>query len=144
MATVYYRKYKAGFKTAYLQREIPIDAVVNGDEFIAAGTPADTANLTLHVGDVVKFDGTNLGLAFAYSATNDAAIDDSDAIKEGNYIVAQSDMSMEYGHVPVEYRDYKYENKVADSTTAKKVALFRINNVDDLIVEHTSFEVTTV
>lgn len=139
-----YRKYKAQFKTAYLQREIVENIAVDGDAGLEADyTVANTVDLTLHVGDVVKIANDKLSLALAYHASADASIDDSDAVKEGNYIVAQSDMTMEYGHVPVEYRDYKYENNVADTASAKKVALFKITNVDDLIVTHTSFDATT-
>ena len=57
------------------------------------------------------------------------------------YIVAQSDQTMEYGHVPVEMRDYRYDDKVADKSTAKKVALFRIINPLDVIVKQTTFSV---
>ena len=54
-------------------------------------------------------------------------------------------MTMEYGHVPVENRDYKYSDEVAAtiaaagpvtaSTPTKKVALFAITDKDDLIVK---------
>lgn len=139
-----YRKYSANFKTAYLQREVVLDAIVDGDANLEADyAVADTVDLTLHVGDVVKYDGSKIGLALAYHASADASIDDKDAIKVGNFIVAQSDMTMEYGHVPVENRDYRYSDGVADKATAKKVALFRINNVDDINYSVTKFDATT-
>lgn len=139
-----YRKYKANFKTAYLQRELPLDLKVDGDAGLEADyTVANTVDLTLHVGDVVKMVGDTIQLALAYHASADASIDDTDAIKVGNYIVAQADQTMEYGHVPVEYRDYKYKDNVADSASLKKVALFKITNVDDINYTYTKFDATT-
>lgn len=99
---------KAHFKTAYLQREIVIQAKVSEE---------------LAVGALCTYTpGTN-------------TIAGASAAAVGNYIVAQSDMTMGTGHVPVEYRDHSYSPKVAASTTAKNVALFRIDNPDDIIVE---------
>lgn len=88
--------YKAKFKTAYLQREVPIDAVV------VAGDP-------LEVGEVVVVTAGSTGdyLVQAVSANTVEA-----AKTAATHIVAQSDQTLEYGHVPVEYRDYKYSNEV--------------------------------
>jgi len=97
---------KAQFKTAYLQREIPVQAAVAED---------------LVVGALCTFDGTNI--TGATTAT------------VGNYIVAQSDVTMGASHVPVEHHDWRYSNKVAASTTPKNVALFRITDASDVIVE---------
>ena len=111
---------QANFKTAYLQRELPVDA--------KAASP-----LELHVGDVVSgtvgADGV-LTIAARSNNTSEPAAKSSVAV--GDYIVAQSDMTMEYGHVPVENRDYRYDDKVSMSTTAKKVALFKINDLSDI------------
>ena len=96
----------AEFKTAYLQREIPVVGTVAAD---------------LHVGQVVTYNGTAI-----------AVVADSAAIAAGQYIVAQSDMTMGEGHVPVENRDYRYSDVVKASTTPKHVALFRIDNPDDV------------
>lgn len=98
----------AEFKTAYLQREIPVMATL-------------TANLK--VGQLCSYNGTAL-----------AAVADATAVAVGQYIIAQSDMTMGNGHVPVEQRNYAYSDVVAASTTPKLVALFRVDNPDDLIV----------
>ena len=99
---------KAHFKTAYLQREIVIQAKVSEK---------------LEVGALCTYTaGTN-------------TIAGASAAAVGNYIVAQSDMTMDTGHVPVEYRNHQYSPDVAVSATAKNVALFRIDNPDDIIVE---------
>lgn len=85
--------YKAKFKTAYLQREIPMDAVVTG------GDP-------LVVGEVVTVDDRYDGTPVVVKAVS------ANTLAEATHIVAQSDMTMEYGHVPVENRDYRYSPEV--------------------------------
>lgn len=100
---------KGSFKTAYLQREVVLDV---------------TLAAAVEVGDVVTVSAAG---ALTIKAGNTVAV--------GDYIVAQSDQTMEYGHVPVENRDYRYNPAVAASATKKKVALFRINDVDDIIVK---------
>ena len=98
---------KAKFRTAYDQREVVIDAKV-------------TADVT--VGTLVK-------VTYGTPNTIAAATGKDDA----THIIAQSDMTMEYGHVPVENRDYKYSDVVKTSTTEKKVALFPVLDKNDLI-----------
>ena len=110
---------QANFKTAYLQRELPVDA--------KAASP-----LELHVGDVVS--GT-IGTDGVYTlAARTGTVEETvkSSVAVGDYIVAQSDMTMEYGHVPVENRDYRYSDKVSLNTTPKKVALFKINDLSDI------------
>ena len=108
----------AGFKTAYLQKEIIITADVVG---------------ATKVGDYVKVTPA-AGSAPTYLAKSKKS--------EATHIVAQSDMSLEYGHVPVENRSYAYSNAVAKTvdsapsaatTTYKKVALFAILDATDMI-----------
>ena len=116
--------YLGSFETAYLQREVPEDVVVKSDSHLVVGQMVKLANHTI----------TTLS-----AGTVPAARD------EATHIVAQSDMTMEYGHVPVENRDYKYSDEVAAtiaaagpvaaSTPTKKVALFAITDKDDLIVK---------
>lgn len=99
--------YKAQFKTALGQHEEVLDCIVSG-------------NLT--VGQICKYtSGTN-----TLAASTAAAV-------AGDYIIAQSDMTMEYGHVPVEKRDYRYSPQVAASATKKKVAVFKVTDVTDVI-----------
>lgn len=116
--------FKAKFKTAYLQREIPVEVAVIG-------------SAALEVGQLVTLtptNGTNPDyIAAAVGATAAAAL------SAATHIIAQSDMTMEYGHVPVENRDYKYSPEVAvtagtigTSSPKKKVALFKLINKDDV------------
>ena len=130
MATNYYGKQAGSFKTAYLQHEIVEDVKVTAGK-----------NQVLHVGDIVKITNGVLGLVLSASATAAGSVV-FPALTTDMYIVAQSDQTMEYGHVPVEMRDYRYDDKVADKATAKKVALFRIINPQDVIVKQTTFTVT--
>lgn len=106
-------QYKKGsFKTAYDQREIILDAKVTQD---------------FEIGAIVTNE-------------DDTGLTASQEAKLGSYIIAQSDESMEYGHIPVENRDYRYSNIVKKSTEAtKKVAVFRIDDPDDIIVGDTVY-----
>lgn len=116
--------FKAKFKTAYLQREIPVEVAVIG-------------SAALEVGQLVTLtptNGTNPDYIAAAAGATAAA-----ALSAATHIIAQSDMTMEYGHVPVEDRDYKYSPKVAvtagsisTSSPKKKVALFKLINKDDV------------
>lgn len=129
MATNYYGKQAGSFKTAYLQHEVVEDVKVTAGK-----------NQVLHVGDIVKITNGVLGLVLSASAASASAVS-FPVLTTDMYIVAQSDQTMEYGHVPVEMRDYRYDDKVADKATAKKVALFRIINPQDVIVTKTTFSV---
>ena len=99
--------YKAQFKTALGQREEVLDCIVSAE---------------MQVGQICKYTSSTNTLAPSTSAAAD-----------GDYIIAQSDMTMEYGHVPVENRDYRYSPKVAASSTKKKVAVFKVIDVADVI-----------
>lgn len=88
--------YKAKFRTAYLQRELPIDAVV------VAGDP-------LEVGEVVVVNHAANGLAVVKAVSANTL---DEAVSMATHIVAQSDQTLEYGHVPVEDRDYRYNPEV--------------------------------
>ena len=102
MATNYYGKQAGSFKTAYLQHEIVEDVKVTAGK-----------GQVLHVGDIVKITNGVLGLVLSASAASASAVS-FPALTTDMYIVAQSDQTMEYGHVPVEMRDYRYDSKVAD------------------------------
>lgn len=107
----------AHFKTAYGQREIILDAKV------AAMSGNNTGHIK--VGDLVTLSTDTYGV---HTITEVAALTNA------THIVAQSDMTLEYGHIPVESRDYRYSPNVATSTTVKKVALFQIIDKNDIIV----------
>lgn len=80
------------FITARLQREIPME--------VAVGV-APTAHVS--VGQLVKLDN---GVLKTVTSKDDAT-----------HIIAQSDMTMERGHIPVENRDYRYSDYVAGTVS---------------------------
>lgn len=98
----------AHFKTGCLQREQVLDVKVAAD---------------LKVGDLAAIDASSGALKQVSSLAN------------ADYIIAQSDMTMEYGHVPVENNDHRYSDKVAASTAPKKVAVFYIIDKTDILLD---------
>ena len=100
---------KSQFKTAYLQREIVMDVQVAAD---------------MAVGTVVTLSGTG-------DSAKITAVADSTAPATTHDIVAQSDMTM--GKRDYTTHEYVYSDKVAASSTPKKVALFRVLDVADVI-----------
>lgn len=98
----------AHFKTGWLQKEQVLDVKVAAD---------------CKVGDMVALDADTETLNVTRS------------LSTADYIIAQSDMTMEYGHIPVEQNDHRYSDKVARSTTKKKVAVFFIIDESDIILD---------
>ena len=110
--------YKAKFRTAYDQREIVMDVAVIGSSDLVVG---QLVTLTAASGNVPAY------------------ISSAESVSAATHIVAQSDMTMEYGHVPVENRDYAYSDKVkvtaasaSNTSPVKKVALF-VAVKDDIV-----------
>lgn len=109
--------YKASFVTGYLQREIPVDAaLIHGDG--------------LAVGDLVKYvPATATTVAYVVPVTsNDATA----ALEEATHIIAQSDMSLEYGHIPVEYCDHRY-SPIVKCTVTPGTAGAHVHGVCDTV-----------
>lgn len=92
--------YFAEFKTGYDQREIPMLAFVD-----------DISTSYMQVGQMVKVEQ---GVVKTLSASTEI-----EALKEATHIIAQSDMTLERGHAPIEYGDYRYSNKVAGTVETK-------------------------
>ena len=125
MAKTYFKKYHAEFRTAKEQYEIVKDLTVSGRGAAAAGNNAASKNLqVVHVGDLVKISGGALQLVVGTSSTSGSV----------STPTVTTDMTMELGHVPVENRDYRYSDVVADTTTKKHVALFPVIYPDDVIL----------
>ena len=136
MATsYYYTGYAQGsFKTAYLQKAVVLDVI--------CGTTEEA-----HVGDVFSLTNGTLSLIAGASssyATSSAGYAESaitaakSLVSQGQYIIAQADMTLEYGHVPVEYRDYKYsdvvklDSSVYTSENTKRIMAYPIYDVNDI------------
>jgi len=137
MATTTTYVAKASFKTAYLQREVV-------EDFEPAATFPKTVDSgydgKAHVGDVFYLNSGEF--TRRESSVNAATV--KAAVQVGDYVLAQSDMTMGYGHVPVENRDYRYSDEVKMTDgVVKKFALYLITNLDDLILDTYSYQVTT-
>ena len=106
----------AGFKTAYLQREVYYDATVATD---------------LEVGDLVAVTEA--------SGTTPANVTKVTSLAAATHIVAQSDASLAPNqHVETELGRYDYwnYNTVAASTTEwKHVALYTIIDPTDVVID---------
>lgn len=101
---------KAHFKTAYGQREIVLDVKVAAD---------------MTVGTLVNLTGSG-DTATITAATSGPAT-------EGQYIVAQSDMTMDRRDYTI--HEFVYSDKVKASTELKKVAVYRVNDPSDIITK---------
>lgn len=101
--------YKASFKTGWNQREIPASMKVTGDGRVGYLYTIGTDTLTLL--NTAPVAGTKYAM------------------------IAQSDDTLGYGHVPVEHRDWQYSDEVKASATAKHVAYFIVDTTDITYVE---------
>lgn len=117
----------ASFRTAYLQREVYLDTAVVGD---------------CKVGDFVIFTAETSTVQQYIKKAAAADVTAANAAAGKLYIVAQSDQTIAYGHVPVENRDYRYDPKVAQTKATaptaktdpwKHVALYKVINFEDVI-----------
>ena len=96
--------YKANFKTGWNQREIPAMMKVTGDGRVGYLYEINEDTLTI--------------LAAEPTADKKYAM------------LAQSDSTLGYGHVPVENRNYQYSDEVKASATPKLVAYFIVDITD--------------
>ena len=98
----------AEFKTAYLQREVAVTADVSAD--VKVGQVCTLADDTI------------------------TPVMSGDAVKLGDVIIAQSDMTVGRGHIPVENRSMLYSDKVA-AGDEKHVMVFLITDLNDVILK---------
>ena len=102
--------FKAKFKTAYLHRELPMDAVVNVGDPLEVGAA------------VIVKPATDKLPAYVTEVTADTL---DEAVELATHFVAQSDETLEYGHIPVENRDYRYTPEVVSSLNERDFPQFR-------------------
>ena len=130
----YFKTYTAEFHTA---KDVYARLFETKVKASALTSPVVTGggSLAIKVGSLVTFNSTTgeLNLVTGTGTTSEAAVANP-AVTDAMYIVAQSDMTLEYGHVPVENRDYRYSDAVADSGLAKKVALYIIHDPADVVL----------
>ena len=112
------------FKNAYLQKAIKLDDVA---------VLSTEANDVFKIGQVVNITAAAAGVPAYLSKDTTPVV--------GDYIIAQSDDTIGYGHVSVEDKDYKPKGYVAvtEATAAdaasitKSVVVYKITDLDDLI-----------
>ena len=128
----------AQFRTAYLQRAIPVDVEVVGT--VTEGTQVTSANRKAAIcrNDFVVYTPATATVHAYITKATEAQV----AAKSATHIVALTDQTMEDGHVPTEVADYRpSELTGATVTTAptgltgvlKKVALYPIWDWNDII-----------
>lgn len=100
----------AGFKTAYLQREMVLDVIVSK---------------ALKVGDFIKVTAFQADGVTPKTVTAASAAD-------ADYIIAQSDMTMNRRDYSV--HEYVYSDVVAASTIEKKIAVYPVYESEDVVV----------
>ena len=98
----------AHFKTAQSQHILPLDVKVAAE---------------LNVGDMVKYTADTNTIAKASS------------LDDATHIVALSDETIGGGYIHTDDKIYAPSNKVAASTTVKKVGLYPIFDKGDIIVD---------
>ena len=109
--------FKANFRTAYLQREVPEDAIVLGD---------------MVVGEMVEVDAATDVLPAVYSKLKATTV--SAAIEEASHIIAQSDDSIREDQVCGDPEKYSsLPNLVCKNSEEKKtIAVYKIVDPDDI------------
>lgn len=124
--------FKGHFKTAYLQREIPMDVPVV--------TPS--GRNYFRVGELVTLEPADSDTPeYVHVAQG---TDAETALTNATHVIAQSDVSL-ISHIPVERRDYTYDDAVyptltggatpTSTTPTKRIALFAITDKHDIIVD---------
>lgn len=114
---------KAEFKTAYLQRVVPLDVAVVGSS-------------ALERGQLVTYT--------APTSSKVGYIEAASTLAAATHIIALTDMTISDGHVPTDRRDYMYSENVAVTAAAnssltstsvtKKVGLYPIWDKADVVV----------
>lgn len=112
MATTINATY-AGFRTGWNQREVRV---------MAKGASA----LTLKVGELCTLSSAGVIAKSNVGTSGKASV--------GNVIIAQSDMTMGKGHVPVENHNYNYSDTVSITTTPKPIMVFVVSDPEDIVM----------
>lgn len=129
----------AQFRTAYLQRMIPVDVVVVGT--VTEGTEVTSTNrkAAICVNDFVVYTAANGTTPASITKATEAQV----TSKAATHIIAQSDMTHGTGHVPTDRKDYRPSLLVGSTKTSaagagdaalvKKVCLYPILDWNDIV-----------
>lgn len=129
----------AQFKTAYLQRMVPVDAVVVGS--VNEGVAVTSANRKAAIcrGDFVVYVAPTATVPASITKATQTQVTG----KTATHIVALTDMTISDGHVPTDVKDYRPSELVGatkataaaagDEALVKKVGLYPIWDWADIV-----------
>ena len=129
----------AQFKTAYLQRMVPVDAVVVGS--VNEGVAVTSANRKAAIcrGDFVVYKPATATVPASITKATQTQV----TAKTATHIVALTDMTISDGHVPTDVKDYRPSELVGatkataaaagDEALVKKVGLYPIWDWADIV-----------
>lgn len=135
----------AEFKTAHLQRMVPLDVAVIGT--IAVGTAVTSANRAAAIccGDLVTLTAAGVDSS---SRAVPAYITKAASLAAATHMIALTDMTINNVHVPTDLRDYRSSElvgvtraAVAEATpilytdVVKKVGLYPLFDKDDIVLD---------
>lgn len=130
----------AEFKTAYLQRMIPLDVVVVGTVNEKVDVTSANRKAAICRNDFVKYVPAAGSVPAYITKATQAQVDANQA----THIVALTDMTIAKGHVPTDLKDYRSSELVGATSAAaptgpvatgiiKKVGLYPIYEWGDIV-----------
>ncbi len=129
----------AQFKTAYLQRMVPVDAVVVGSVNEGVAVTSENRKAAICRGDFVVYTAPTATVPASITKATQAQVTG----KTATHIVALTDMTISDGHVPTDVKDYRPSELVGatkataaaagDEALVKKVGLYPIWDWADIV-----------
>ena len=129
----------AQFKTAYLQRMVPVDAVVVGSVNEGVAVTSENRKAAICRGDFVVYTAPTATVPASITKATQAQV----TAKTATHIVALTDMTIGDGHVPTDVKDYRPSELVGatkataaaagDEALVKKVGLYPIWDWADIV-----------
>ena len=129
----------AQFKTAYLQRMVPVDAVVVGSVNEGVAVTSTNRKAAICRGDFVVYTPATATVPASVTKATQAQVTG----KTATHIVALTDQTISDGHVPTDFKDYRPSELVGatkataaaagDEALVKKVGLYPIWDWGDIV-----------
>ena len=128
----------AQFKTAYLQRMVPLDVGVVGTVAEKVEVTSSNRKAAILVGDFVKLTAPSATVIGYITKATEAEV----AAKTATHIVALTDMTISGGHAATDLKDYRISDLVGATSetapvtltaTTKKVGLYPIWDWNDIV-----------
>lgn len=129
----------AQFKTAYLQRMVPVDAVVVGSVNEGVAVTSTNRKAAICRGDFVVYTPATATVPASITKATQTQV----TSKTATHIVALTDQTISDGHVPTDFKDYRPSELVGatkataaaagDEALVKKVGLYPIWDWGDIV-----------